>query len=360
MIKPNVALAVMLLVLAPGPLAGALPEDVPVVYGSLEVDQSSVAAPADSDGMPELDQGAVPEGTQPESFTLDLGGGSPRPGDAPKINSFTIQTASAIQFASPLSPAQVNVTNPEGSTVVTMYQLRISAAELQRQIGRTGYTAAQWAEMNEQPDFDSEACYIELAATKGIAPGSMVQQMALGTLPDGTLLGAGDYKAEMVVLAYDIETNTKSMVNSVVKVGVHVLSEVADISFDELGQGTFTAYNPETQNGEIRYRIEISQQAIVDGCGSAHRTPQEQEAQHANPAFDPAYEFLTLYESQPVAPGELLDGQVQFARLPDGALLPAGSYTAWLTRYAYDDALGEWRLLDARTQLNLTVGTPAK
>lgn len=360
--KMILAAALVSLMTSPA-LAGSLPEDVPVTYGSPELDAASVTAPAQTaapqEGMPELDESAVPEGTQsqPESFTVDLGGGGAvRPGDKPKTNSFTIQTVSDIKFPSPGEPANIDATNPEGSTVISQYTLRVSVAELERQIGRNGYTEAQYKELSAQQGFDPEQSFIVLAETKGIAPGAMVQQMALGALPDGTTLGAGDYAADMVVTAYDAETHKKSMVGSVVKVKFHILSDEVTVVFDENGLGTLQAFNPATSGGEVKFAVMISQKAITDGCGEAHRTEAELAAQAANAAFDPEYEFLTLFESEPVAAGAHLETAAQLSRLPDGANLPQGQYTAWLARYNYDESLGLWQLLDAKTQLNLVIG----
>lgn len=75
------------------------------------------------------------------------------------------------------------------------------------------------------------------------------------------------------------------------------------------------------------FAIQISQQELTDVSGEAHRTAEETAAQQANPAFDPAYEFLTIYESDPVAPGAFLEGRAALRTLPDGQALPAGEYT---------------------------------
>lgn len=348
--------ALVSLVMAVPALADALPEDVPVTYGSPEMDQNAETAPAEQESMLEMDDEAVTEGT-PDSISQNMNDeNAVRPGDAPKTNSFTIQLNSELRFASPFTPATVNATNPAGSTVITRYELRISPAELMRQIGRTGYSEAEWNELNAQPGFDPEESTIVLAGTKGIAPGSVVKQMTLSALPDGSTLDAGDYRAQMTVLAYSTESYEKSMIDSVVHVRLHVLSGEASLDFNRDGQGRLGVYNPTTQQEKVVFKIEISQQSLVDGCGSPHRLPEEMEAQASSGSFDPAYEFLTLYESEPVAPGGSLDQQIQLLRLPDGESLPGGQYTAWLTRYTYNEALGDWFLKDARTQLNLTVG----
>lgn len=106
------------------------------------------------------------------------------------------------------------------------------------------------------------------------------------------------------------------------------------------------------------FAIQISQQELTDVSGEAHRTAEETAAQQANPAFDPAYEFLTIYESDPVAPGAFLEGRAALRTLPDGQALPAGEYTAWLVRYAYDAQWNSWQMEDASTQLTLSVPEP--
>ncbi len=345
------ALALGCLLAVPGALAGSLPEDVPVAYGKPQMDDSQVEAP-------ELDDSAVDEGTAPAA-QAPQSAGTIRPGDRAKENSFTVQTVSQIVFNSPYEAAVVNATNPEGSTVITQYQLRVSIAELQRQTGRTGYTKDQLAALEATQGFNPEASYITLAETKGIAPGAMVQTMMLSPLPDGTMLSAGDYQAEMVVTAYDVETNKRSLVGGVVKVPFHILNDQMQIAFDADGLGAWNLYNPEATGADVAYSILISQQAVIDGCGEPHQTAEALAAQQANAQFDPAYEFLTIYESEAVAPGSFLDGNVQLDPLPDGQMLPTGEYAAWLVRSVWNAAGGYWEMLDARTELVLQIGAKA-
>lgn len=306
-------------------LADSLPIDEPIVYGA-----------------PELDESAVPEGTEEiqDGETVTLYGREVRPGEKARVNTFTVKTVADIQFKSPTAPAIVNMTNPENSTVISQYTLRISAQELAQKTGRT---------------FGGEDDYIELARTKGVAPGSMIQTMTLGTLPDGSTLPAGDYDAEVIVTAYDTITHEKSMVGSLVKVAIRVLSDEVELLLDRNGEGDIHAYNPSTGAADVRYAVMISQKAIEAGCGAPHRTDEELAAQKADAAFDPAYEWITLYESEPVAPGEYLDETIQLANLPDGEHLPAGKYTAYLACLTYDDALGLWQIQQARTGINITV-----
>lgn len=332
-------------------MAGSLPQDTPVQYPGLELDSASVQAL-------ELDDSAVSEDAP--RVQLDPGGdGAVRPGEKPQTNSFTIRTVSDITFASPFAPAEVNATNPEGSTVITQYTLQISLAELECQIGRTGHTPEQMAELQAQDGYDPEISYVTLAETKGIRPGSMVQTMVLGALPDGSTLPAGDYQADMVVASYDVQTNRRSMVGGLVKVKFHILTDQMSLIFDESGLGELHAFNPSAADQEVVYGIQISQQAIVDGCGNPHRTQDQLAAQQANPDFDPAYEFITILESEAVAPGSSLEGTAQLLPLPDGQMLPKGEYTAWLVRFTRDQQTGLWKMLDARTQLALSVGRKA-
>ena len=338
-------LACLALILGEAALAEGLPVDQPVHYPALEMDESAVKeAAAPAPGV----EAANPGGTETAA---------PRPGQRKdsQRNSLTIETISDIQFPSPYLPGKVNVRNPADSTVNVQYMLRISVAELKRQAGRTGYGPEALAALERDPAFDPETSYIVLSQTKGIAPGTMVETMTLGALPDGSTIPAGDYQAEMVMAAYDIQTSKRSMVGAVVKVNFHVLSDEAALSFDSEGVGDLSAFNPVTAGSDVIFGIQISQQAVADGCGSPHRTQAELESQEANAAFDPAYEFLTIYESQPVAPGSFVEGQARLLPLPDGEMLPPGSYTAWLVRYAFDSQWNSWQMLDAQTQLTLVV-----
>lgn len=360
------ALALALaLCLAGGPMGAALaegeglPQDVPVSYPALEMDAQAtgLAATPQEAGL-EFDENAVspdaPRATQPPQAQKKA---PVRPGDKPQqsVNSITIQTVSDITFDSPYAEGEVNVGNPEGSQVNVQYMLRISLAELERQTGRTGYSEEELAALAAQPGFDPETTYVQLSQTKGIPPGSVVRTMTLGTLPDGSTIPAGDYSAQMVMAAYDVATNRRSMVGAVVEVKFHVLSDDMQLTVDADGACDLYAFNPVTSAGDVMFAIQISQQELTDVSGEAHRTAEEIAAQQANPAFDPAYEFLTIYESDPVAPGAFLEGRAALRALPDGQPLPAGTYTAWLVRYAYDAQWNSWQMEDASTQLTLTV-----
>ena len=353
------------LCLAGGPMGAALaegeglPQDVPVSYPALEMDAQAtgLAATPQEAGL-EFDENAVspdaPRATQPPQAQKKA---PVRPGDKPQqsVNSITIQTVSDITFDSPYAEGEVNVGNPEGSQVNVQYMLRISLAELERQTGRTGYSEEELAALAAQPGFDPETTYVQLSQTKGIPPGSVVRTMTLGTLPDGSTIPAGDYSAQMVMAAYDVATNRRSMVGAVVEVKFHVLSDDMQLTVDADGACDLYAFNPVTSAGDVMFAIQISQQELTDVSGEAHRTAEEIAAQQANPAFDPAYEFLTIYESDPVAPGAFLEGRAALRALPDGQPLPAGTYTAWLVRYAYDAQWNSWQMEDASTQLTLTV-----
>lgn len=339
-----------------------LPQDVPVSYPALEMDAAATQLEATpSDAGLELDERAVsPDAPVPTAKPAQTKKAPVRPGDRPQqgVNSITIQTVSDITFDSPYAEGEVNVGNPEGSQVNVQYMLRISLAELERQTGRTGYDEEELAALAAQPGFDPETTYIPLSQTKGIPPGSVVRTMTLGTLPDGSTIPAGDYSAQMVMAAYDALTNRRSMVGAVVEVKFHVLSGDMRLSFDADGTCDLYAFNPVTSAGDVMFAIQISQQELMDVSGEAHRTAEETAAQQANPAFDPAYEFLTIYESDPVAPGAFLEGRAALRTLPDGQALPAGEYTAWLVRYAYDAQWNSWQMEDASTQLTLSVPEP--
>ena len=347
------AMALALTLLGGAALAETLPEDVPVQYPPLEMAQDAVANEAAGEAQPSAEpQPAASQPAEPQPSAAPI-----RPGDRPggNRNSITIQTISDISFPSPLLPGQVNVGNPQDSTVNVQYMLRISAAELERQTGRTGYSPEQLSQLEAQGDYDPESSYIVLSQTQGIAPGQMVETMTLGTLPDGSTVPAGDYQAEMVMAAYDRKTNRRSMVGAVVKVQFHVLSDQITVTFDESGLGQLGAYNPVTAQGDVIFSLQLSQKAVEDGCGQAHVAQEQLAQQQADPAFDPAYEFLTIYESEPVAPGSFIQGDVQLMPLPDGTLLPPGEYEAWLVRYAYDAQWNSWQQTEATTQVTLVV-----
>lgn len=120
-----------------------------------------------------------------QTVTIDLGGGQPKPGEKPKVNVLGIDVPAMMVFESPFSIGTARLYNTAESTVVVVYQLRISVAELRRQAGITGYSVKQYEALLAGEGFDPESSYIVLSQTKGILPGGWVEEMALGTLPVG-------------------------------------------------------------------------------------------------------------------------------------------------------------------------------
>ena len=288
-----------------------------------------------------------------ETLTVDVSSGQPKPGHKPKVNVVGIDVPAMLTFYSPFSIGAARLNNPAESTAVVVYQLRISVAELLRQTGMTGYSPERYAEISAREGFDAEQSYIVLSQTKGIAPGTWVEEMALGTLPDGRTLPAGHYTAELVMVPFDSETRQSMMVSAVVMVPFVVENDLIVLEVKEQ-RVELSLFNPVAADSDLIYSIQVSQAELERVTGSAHQDEATLTLQALTPGFDSAYEFISLFESEPISPGGYLEGAALHA-LPDGEILPRGEYSAWLVRYAVDAYSGEQLMLEVNTQLQLNV-----
>ena len=288
-----------------------------------------------------------------QTVTIDLGGGQPKPGEKPKVNVLGIDVPAMMVFESPFSIGTARLYNTAESTVVVVYQLRISVAELRRQAGITGYSAQQYEALLAGEGFNPESSYIVLSQTKGILPGGWVEEMALGTLPDGRTLPAGSYTAELVMVPFDSETRQSMMLSAVVMIPFVVENDLIALDVQD-NVIDLSLFNPVDADRNLIYSIQISQSELERVSGAPHQDEETLKQQEGTPGFDSAYEFISLYESEPVMPGGDLEG-LQLNALPDGAHLPKGEYTGWLVRYAVDAQSGERVMLEVNTQLQLVV-----
>ena len=288
-----------------------------------------------------------------QTVTIDLGGGQPKPGEKPKVNVLGIDVPAMMVFESPFSIGTARLYNTAESTVVVVYQLRISVAELRRQAGITGYSAQQYEALLAGEGFDPESSYIVLSQTKGILPGGWVEEMALGTLPDGRTLPAGNYTAELVMVPFDSETRQSMMLSAVVMIPFVVENDLIALDVQD-NVMELSLFNPVDADTNLIYSIQVSQSELERVSGAPHQDEETLKRQEETPGFDGAYEFISLYESEPVIPGGYLEGQ-QLNALPDGAYLPKGEYTGWLVRYTVDAQSGERVMLEVNTQLQLVV-----
>lgn len=320
---------------------------------SLSVQASSLSLHEDVLGEDYRLEIEISPSVSTQTVTIDLGGGQPKPGEKPKVNVLGIDVPAMLVFDSPFSIGAARLYNAAESTAIVVYQLRISVAELQRQAGITGYSKEQYEGLLAGESFDPHSSYIVLSQTKGILPGGWVEEMALGTLPDGRSLPAGSYTAELVMVPFDSETRQSMMLSAVVMIPFVVENDL--ISLDVTGNAMeLSLFNPVDATTDLIYSVQISQSELERVSGTPHQDEETLKLQAQTPGFDSAYEFISLYESGLVGPGGYLEGLMLNA-LPDGAYLPKGEYTGWLVRYAVDAQSGERSMLQVNTQLQLVV-----
>ncbi len=294
-----------------------------------------------------------------------------KPGDKKpeKPQSITIQTVAHINFPSAMAPGQASFSNPEDAASSVVYALRISVAELERQAGITGYTEADYAERAAQDGFDPANDYLILCQTEPIAPGESIEEITLGALPSGETLPVGTYKSQLLMMpvedgsadvagaAQEGDTFTlqpQINLSASIDVPFTIQSETIILTADADGQISLKVFNPADAKGDAIYSIQISQGEIERISGSPHRTPEQLAIQQADPEFMADYEFLSLFESAPVAPGQFLS-EAAVRQLPDGERLPAGTYQAWLVKYETDKETGERTMDSVNTEIQLTV-----
>lgn len=288
-----------------------------------------------------------------ESTTITIGD-PPRPGEKPKLNVFGIEVPAMLYFDYPFAASTARLHNPADSTMIVVYQLRISVAELLKQAGITGYSESQYAQLSAHEGFDPASSYIVLSQTKGILPGASVNEMSLGTLPDGSTLPAGNYTSELVMVPFDEETREGAMVTALVIVPFVIKNDVIRLQADEAQHVSLSLFNPVQSGQQLSYSIQISQSEIERVSGSPHQSQANLDLQSSNPFFDPDYEFISFFDSELIAPGEFLES-AQLHKLPDGQSLPTGEYQGWLVRYEVDTLSGEKILLDVNTQIFILI-----
>lgn len=287
-----------------------------------------------------------------QEMNLEMGSG-PRPGHRPQVNVVGVDVPAALVFHSPFSVEGVRLHNPQESTAVVVYQLRMSVAELRRQTGLTGYDEEQYKELSARTGFDEGSHYIVLSQTRGILPGEWAEEMALGTLPNGATLPAGRYTAELIMVPFDQQTHQSMMISAVVLVPFVI--ESALMSVEVAGShADMRLFNPVDAPNDLVYSIQLSQAEVRRVSGQPHQPEENLVMQAKTPGFDEEYEFISLYESEVVSPGAYVEG-VRLHALPDGEQLPQGTYTAWLVRYALDAQTQQEMMLDVNTQLQLVV-----
>ena len=293
---------------------------------------------------------------QPQELIVNLDGTVPQPGATPKISSLSVEMLPTLTFASPMTPAKAELANQEGSGVIVVYVLRISVAEVLRTTGRTGYTLEAFEALSAEEGFDPEESYITLSQSKGVPPGMTVHEITLGTLPDGSTLPAGDYTGLLLMVPFGEETLTQAMVNVNFEMQFTVQSDVILLELDLDGCAPVQAFNPIDETVPVRFGLLISQAQVREKTGAPHNSEEALARQATDPAFSTLheeYEFMPIFQSDWVAPGEFLE-KIEVGPLPDGAPLPSGTYIAWLARYRLDEA-GNEIMADARTQVQLII-----
>ncbi len=289
-----------------------------------------------------------------ESTTITPGGQLPKPGAKPKLNVFGIDVPATLYFEYPFTSSMARLHNPAESTMIVVYQLRISVAELLKQAGITGYSESHYTQLSSQIGFDPASSYIVLSQTKGILPGGSVNEMSLGTLPDGSTLPAGSYTSELVMVPFDEQTREGAMVTAVVIVPFVIQNDVIRLQADVDQKLVLSIFNPVQSGQQLSYSIQISQSEIERVSGSPHQSKDNLAVQAADPSFLSGYEFISLFDSDIVSPGEFLEG-AQLQKLPDGQSLPTGEYQGWLVRYEVDALDGEKTMLDVNTQIFIVI-----
>lgn len=322
-----IILALSLLTGGAAALAEGLPEDEPIEYPGIALDEEA------------------------EEFVLEMAQDEPEPvtvkpelGEASKGQVITVSLAMDIDFEYPYSQGLGKFSNPATSVVNVQYVLQISVAELMRTLGKTGYTDEAYAQLSAQPNFDPENSWINIAQTKGIAPGKTVKYISLGTLPDGSALSKGEYTVYAVMSAFDVKTNKRSVVGVRSQVKMRILNDVFALTFKD-GIARISVFNPVDARDAARYSLVITQAELLAKTGKTH----------AEGEYKPGA-VVTVAEIGELLPGENIEDEpVALMNLPDGEALNPGEYYAYIGISTQDLLTGVWTLTAFGTQVVLTV-----
>lgn len=117
----------------------------------------------------------------------------------------------------------IDYVNPTSSTHDMVIRICISDAELKRAgIDLVSAKIRTQEELNAE-DYDADKALTTFYQSGRVQIGYQLENCKIATLPNGDKLPLGEYKAVMVIEAYDPKTNEKSIVNAQAEITIRIL-----------------------------------------------------------------------------------------------------------------------------------------
>lgn len=135
------------------------------------------------------------------------------------LNKASFEFSKNVVFTDKLGT--INFKNPADATQSIVLELFISDAELKQKIGKTGRKVAEQNNLEKQ-NYDPTKAKVSVGKSGCIPPGYNLGEVQLSSLPDGTELPGGIYKATVDLTLYNSSTNERSMVNSQLNITILV------------------------------------------------------------------------------------------------------------------------------------------
>lgn len=113
--------------------------------------------------------------------------------------------------------------------------------------------------------------------------------------------------------------------------------------------------NPPQSNQSIVVQLHITDEELINKIGKTGRTESERQKVETASGYDPKTSRMIVAESGLLAPGFKLT-KLKLNALPDGTVLPAGTYHAVYYILAYDKVTNERAIVNMQIPVTLTIG----
>lgn len=120
------------------------------------------------------------------------------------------------------------------------------------------------------------------------------------------------------------------------------------------GVASIMFQNPARSNQSIVIQLQITDKELLDNIGKTGRTGDEKKKIEGAEGYDSAKSRMIIAESGKIAPGYKLT-KLLLKPLPDGTVLPKGTYNAVYYILAYDKESNERAIINMQIPITLTI-----
>lgn len=118
---------------------------------------------------------------------------------------------------------EMGYVNPSRATMDAVVRICISDSELVNAGYNLASTGVRSAEEQAAEGYDPANSFTELYRTGRVQIGYAVDNCKLSALPNGTMLGVGEYEMIVMIDGYDPDTNEKAIINTQVPISVFIV-----------------------------------------------------------------------------------------------------------------------------------------